>query len=662
MFSVFIIGLLFASIQAYRQPLQVPPDIQLLVVEEANKKHGPMHSIEYAEQTIHYMQTILKKIANGTLSLTDAIQDENFEQATQAITSETLILEETRCESCYGAESEQSPCCNSCQEVQKAYQAKNWAFNNGEGIAQCQKEGYVQLTEDDCSLLFDCNSCVNAGCGWCLADRACRPDKPWHCQGDVDHVGNDPNVGKHRVCPTLTEINGLHEERRARRENARNMLLQEANLKSFDEESEQTVTNADHEKELERRANLAKDNYGTKFPYETLGIESTSSQGEIRKAYRKLVLLYHPDKNPSSSHAAGAFADIVAALELIGDPVKRILFDDFGSSGQETFDSYDAYVKYGKVNENNFYQGHKYITPLTENLWERRVGFGDDCWIVEYYAPWCGACQSLVTVFKQFADLLQDDYGIEVGSVNCVSQSRVCSDWFAVRAYPTILAVNDKHGMRQEYHGSKDPQSMATWAREVKEEWSWLFRNSNITTIVDKASFENVVLNSTDFFIVAFNDGLYCSSCKTAKTNLMRLSAGLRGYRGISIALVDCEDPLSQSLCHEQGLPARPHAPVVKGYASGPKEVGVLGETLYNSNEMEPHLALELMERLVRLVLADRLAEDERENGKGEYESEKEKKKDDPPPAPHKPLWNGPPKRQALAWGGGGGTPRLALK
>lgn len=50
-------------------------------------------------------------------------------------------------------------------------------------------------------------------------------------------------------------------------------------------------------------------------PYEVLGVPRTSSQGDIRKAYKKLAMLYHPDKNPNE---AERFAAINAAYELIG--------------------------------------------------------------------------------------------------------------------------------------------------------------------------------------------------------------------------------------------------------------------------------------------------------------------------------------------------------
>lgn len=48
------------------------------------------------------------------------------------------------CQTCYGAESEDFPCCNTCSEVRSAYQAKGWAISNLESIEQCKHEGYQE--------------------------------------------------------------------------------------------------------------------------------------------------------------------------------------------------------------------------------------------------------------------------------------------------------------------------------------------------------------------------------------------------------------------------------------------------------------------------------------------------------------------------------------
>ena len=61
--------------------------------------------------------------------------------------------------------------------------------------------------------------------------------------------------------------------------------------------------------------------------YETLGLSRDASDEQIKKAYRKLVLQYHPDRNPNSKEAEARIREINAAYEVIGDPEKRTLYE-----------------------------------------------------------------------------------------------------------------------------------------------------------------------------------------------------------------------------------------------------------------------------------------------------------------------------------------------
>ncbi len=62
-------------------------------------------------------------------------------------------------------------------------------------------------------------------------------------------------------------------------------------------------------------------------PYEVLKLDESASSDEIKKAYRKLCLINHPDRNNSSSESTKKFQDITSAYELIGDESKRKQYD-----------------------------------------------------------------------------------------------------------------------------------------------------------------------------------------------------------------------------------------------------------------------------------------------------------------------------------------------
>src|SRR5665647_1261569 len=67
--------------------------------------------------------------------------------------------------------------------------------------------------------------------------------------------------------------------------------------------------------------------------YEILGVAKTASADEIKKAYRKKAIQYHPDKNPGDKVSEENFKEAAEAYEVLSDEQKRQRYDQFGHAG-----------------------------------------------------------------------------------------------------------------------------------------------------------------------------------------------------------------------------------------------------------------------------------------------------------------------------------------
>lgn len=67
--------------------------------------------------------------------------------------------------------------------------------------------------------------------------------------------------------------------------------------------------------------------------YEVLGVERNASESEIKKAYRRLAMKYHPDRNPDDQESLTRFREVKEAFEVLSDSQKRAAYDQFGHAG-----------------------------------------------------------------------------------------------------------------------------------------------------------------------------------------------------------------------------------------------------------------------------------------------------------------------------------------
>ncbi len=104
--------------------------------------------------------------------------------------------------------------------------------------------------------------------------------------------------------------------------------------------------------------------------YKLLGVAKTATQEEIKKAYRKLAIKYHPDKNPGDKKQEEKFKEVNEANEVLSDPEKRKKYDELGENW-----------KYAQQEGN----GGQYGPRGRQQQGYRSEGFGDDSQFSDFF-------------------------------------------------------------------------------------------------------------------------------------------------------------------------------------------------------------------------------------------------------------------------------------
>ena len=117
------------------------------------------------------------------------------------------------------------------------------------------------------------------------------------------------------------------------------------------------------------------------------------------------------------------------------------------------------------------------LIQITEENWEKLLSSNE--WMVEFYAPWCPACNRFESIWKEFSQK-SDSLGIKVGAAD-VNASPVLSGLFSVTSLPTVYHIKD--GQYRIFNGNRDLDSLVDFIRN--SEWkkidpssSWLTPNS----------------------------------------------------------------------------------------------------------------------------------------------------------------------------------------
>ena len=114
--------------------------------------------------------------------------------------------------------------------------------------------------------------------------------------------------------------------------------------------------------------------------YKVLGVDKSASSKEIKKAYRQLARLYHPDMNPNDKKAEERFKQINEAYEVLGNSKNRAKYDKYGKDWQQS-EAFEKAQRQGRNPFGNGFEGATYtnaddFSDFFKEIFGKEAGFG----------------------------------------------------------------------------------------------------------------------------------------------------------------------------------------------------------------------------------------------------------------------------------------------
>ncbi|CAM1305631.1 DNAJC10 (predicted) [Pycnogonum litorale] len=173
--------------------------------------------------------------------------------------------------------------------------------------------------------------------------------------------------------------------------------------------------------------------------YELLNVNQDADIKEIRRAFKKLALTLHPDKNVGDKDAHENFIRINRAYEVLKDEDLRKKYDMFGEDGlDENKQRWGSNFHSWKYYKEDFgiYDDDAEIVTLGHSDFDQSVRRSPDTWFINFYSPRCSHCHTLAPIWRKVARELEGV--VRIGAVNCGEDWGLCQQE-NIHSYPYLM-------------------------------------------------------------------------------------------------------------------------------------------------------------------------------------------------------------------------------
>eukprot|EP00922_Rhytidocystis_sp_ex-Travisia-forbesii_P010798 GHVS01015818.1.p1 GENE.GHVS01015818.1~~GHVS01015818.1.p1 ORF type:complete len:426 (+),score=54.17 GHVS01015818.1:74-1351(+) len=288
--------------------------------------------------------------------------------------------------------------------------------------------------------------------------------------------------------------------------------------------------------------------------YEVLEVQRDSPMPEIRKSYRRLSLLWHPDKqNKNSStfersEADEKFRTVTRAYEVLSDVKDRKYYDHYGEHYEDMREYFEEIINKFDIPE--LYLLKKGMTILFEKNVQKILNKSRYTWVVTFFHANCGSCRGAVPVILQLGALASKTKTVRVGGVNCAVNMSLCRRFGIASMGQTIVipAEQDEDegpGMWYSviYKGPFNAQAMLKFAQNVKGVYMQKYNSemdliNHITVQHPTVSWKVSMFAPIEaIWLVSFTSR-NCQSCKQLQRDLRNMSNDVKDV--MQVVVVDC--------------------------------------------------------------------------------------------------------------------------